>query len=66
MFGLFKKKPELNYKSKAITIMYLSQLQNQLQKEIDSGKRINDDTIWSAKYDIERIQDTIKFLEEVR
>lgn len=59
-----KKKTELTGHEKAIAIMHLGNAQYRLQKEIDSGRGDNADSIWTANHDIQCIQKAIKVLEE--
>lgn len=59
-----KKKTELTGHEKAIAIMYLGKSEYKLQDELDSGRRDNADSIWTANHDIQCIQKAIKVLEE--
>lgn len=57
-----KDVPELYFKSKYISIMYLQKQLNILEKELDECKE--GDTTFCLEYDIERLKDTIEFLEK--
>lgn len=60
--GLFKRK-ELNYKSKAISLMYLYKAKAMLEEEVASKKRNSGDSVSNANYDIQCLEDTIAYLE---
>ena len=62
MLNLFKKKPELDSKSKAITLMYLTKAQKQLVDEIASAK--NEDELFCADHDMRCLTNAIDFLEK--
>ena len=64
MLSLFKKKPELDSKSKAITLMYLTKAQNQLLNEMASGESMSEDELFCANHDINCLANAIDFLEK--
>ena len=64
MFGLFKPKKELDYKSQHISIMYLSQTKTRLEKQLESGERMGESEIFCAEHDIACIEKTIEYLEK--
>ncbi len=62
--GLFKRnKKELDYKSKAIAAMYLSNAKYRLEQEIEQGRRTGEDEIWTANHDIECLERAINYLQ---
>lgn len=60
MFGR-KKKPELDYKSRAIAIMHLQRKVDDLQNELNTAPADKD--TFGTEYDMKCLKKTIKFLE---
>jgi hypothetical protein len=66
--NLFKSKKKelgykrLDYKSKAIAVMYLGKAKFRLEKELSSGNRMGEDEIFTANHDIKCLENAIKYL----
>jgi hypothetical protein len=63
MLGLFKRKKELDSKSKHIAVMYLSNAKHKLEKELSTNERFGENEIFTAKHDIKCIENAINYLE---
>lgn len=60
---VFKTKKELDNKSKHISIMYLYKAKTQLENELITKERDGESEIFTAKHDINCLENAIKYLE---
>jgi spore maturation protein CgeB len=60
---LFKRKKQLDSKSKHIAVMYLTNAKYRLEKELAS-KRFGESEIFTARHDIRCLENAISYLEE--
>ena len=60
---LFEKPMELDSKSRGISIMYLHNKVNELEEELKTKAR-GEDERWSAQHDINCLKRTIDYLEK--
>lgn len=60
--ALFKKN-ELDYKSVAISVMYLENAKHRLEEEMKAGKRAGEDEAFTATYDIKCLENAIRYLQ---
>lgn len=58
-----KEKPELDHKSRAITVMYLHKAKDNLENELASKERIGEDEFFCANHDIKCLEKAITYLE---